>query len=57
MFAETQREGKGQLGRWLEGVARRHPRGFTAALVLLMVGVTLGLLLAVAPPIVLYQGF
>jgi hypothetical protein len=57
MFVETQAGTKGRAARWLEDLARRYPRGFTAALIILTVGLTLGLLLTTSPPIVLYQGF
>jgi hypothetical protein len=57
MFVETRPETKGRAVRWLDELGRHHPRGFTLLLVLLAVGVALGLLLHLSPPIVLYQGF
>jgi hypothetical protein len=41
----------------LEDLARRSPHGFTLLLILVAVAVTVGLLFAVSPPVVLYQGF
>jgi hypothetical protein len=57
MFVETQTETGGRAALWLEDVARRHPRAFTALLLVLVVGITLGLLLNDSPPMILYQGF
>jgi hypothetical protein len=57
MFVETGVETKGRVAASLDAFARRHPRAFTAALVLLSAAVTLGLMLNVSPPLVLYQGF
>jgi len=57
MFVDTSIETRGRGARQLEELARRHPHAFTAALMVLAVLVTLGLLFAQSPPIVLYQGF
>jgi hypothetical protein len=56
MFVEGKEE-KDKLALWFEERARRHPGMFTAALVLLATGVTVGLLLKTDYAIVLYQGF
>jgi hypothetical protein len=57
MFVERPAEEKSRIAQWLEGLARRHAGGFVLTLTLLMAVLTVGLLVAVAPPIVLYQGF
>lgn len=57
MFVDTQPNAHSRWEQWLARLSRRHPRTFTAALVLLAILVALGLLLDVTPPIVLYQGF
>ena len=57
MLAET---GSGTKERWqlaLERFAREHPRGFSLMLIVFTAAVAVGLLFAVAPPTVLYQGF
>lgn len=48
-------KGRWQLG--LERVVRAHPSAFSLLLILFTAALAVGLLLAVAPPIVLYQGF
>lgn len=48
---------QGAIAAYAEHLARRHARGFTTLLILLAMAVTVGLLFASAPPIVLYQGF
>jgi hypothetical protein len=57
MFVEQKSETKGRFATWAEKKARRHPGVFTAGLILLAVGVTLGLLYKAGSVIVLYQGF
>jgi len=57
MFAEPQPQAKGGAETWFERRARRHPRVFTAGLVVLAIAVTIGLLLKTDYAIVLYQGF
>ena len=57
MFAEQRSDAKTSAAQWLEGLARRHPRIFDAALVILAVGLTVHLLLKTGYSFVLYQGF
>jgi hypothetical protein len=57
MFVEAKKEAKGRIASRLEDSARRYPRTFTAALVILAVFVTIGLLFKTGYTLVLYQGF
>jgi len=57
MFVEQKSETRKGISSWLETRARRYPGVFTAALILLAVAVTLGLLLKTSTAAVLYQGF
>jgi hypothetical protein len=57
MFVEGDGDTRGWGGNRLADLARRHPAGFTAVLALLAAGVTILMLVDIAPSIVLYQGF
>ena len=57
MFVEPRDGASKGLASWLDGQARQHPNVFTAVLVLLAVGVTVGLLFKTGYTLVLYQGF
>jgi hypothetical protein len=56
MFVEG-KQNQDKLSGWFEARARAHPGVFTAFLVVLAVGITIGLLYKTTYAIVLYQGF
>jgi hypothetical protein len=57
MISDTGSQSKGSWQVALERFAREHPRGFSFFLMLFTAALAVGLLFAVAPPTVLYQGF
>lgn len=57
MFVESKADEKNRILAWLEAQARSRPGAFTAVLILLAVGVTIGLMIKSKDAVVLYQGF
>ena len=57
MFVDGKTETKGRAALWLDSLARRHPAGFAAVLMLLAAVVAVALLFQTSYPFILYQGF